>query len=80
MFQVIDCGKVCGYDEFPGLKDKGWSKDGKFETFEEALIYARKWCASYGSSYDGLEGFTLTEENNQYDYSGDGDLIEIIKL
>ena len=75
MFQVFDGGKPADETTVPRLKGLGW-ENSKFETFEEAQKYARMWCAPYGSSYDGMNGFVL-KLNEPYDYSGCGDTIEI---
>jgi hypothetical protein len=74
-FQVFDGDKPCDEVGVPRLKGLGWVTS-RFATFAEALKHARKWCAPYGSSYDGEEGFVL-EVNKPYDYSGYGDMITI---
>lgn len=73
MFTVFDNGKPA--DCFHHKVHPSW-KQSTFNTFEEALEYARKWLAPMGGSYDGKEGVVL-EVNTPYDYSGCGDLIEI---
>ena len=72
-FQVFDGDKPA---QFPDCRvDKSWD-NSVFDTEDEALVYARKWCAPYGSTYDGTQGFTI-KAGEKYDYSGYGDFIEI---
>lgn len=73
MFKVYDNGKEANC--FGYKVHESWDAKG-FETFEAALIYARKWIAPYGGSYDGTDGVIL-QLNKPYDYSGYGDFIEI---
>ena len=72
-YQVLDNDKPA--DCFNHKVDKSWNTN-VFDTFDEALEYARAWLAPYGGSYDGKSGIVL-KVNEPYDYSGYGDMIEI---
>lgn len=50
-----------------------------FNSFEEALLYARKWLGAYGGSDDGRSGIEL-KLNESWDYSGYGSMIEIREI
>jgi len=66
-YSVYDNGKPAKY---PDIKvDMSWVNN-KFNTFDEALTYARNWLGVYG------EGVIL-KVNVEWDYSGYGDKILI---
>ena len=76
MYQVFEDDRPA---QFPDFKvDPSWDKS-VFPTFDEALIYARKWIYPYGGAVDGKEGVMLTV-NVPYDYAGIGSYILIKEI
>ena len=73
MFQVFDSGHPA--DCHHCKVHSSWN-NSKFNTFEEALKYARMWGAPYVGAYDGSSGVEL-KLGVPWDYSGYGDTIEI---
>jgi hypothetical protein len=67
MFVVYDNNKPARYPEHN--VHYSWQCN-TYDTFEQALSYARKWLWPYG------EGVVL-KLNKPWDYSGYGDMIEI---
>lgn len=80
-YRVLDNGKPANRHLFPNVRFYGSDWDtSDFSTWEEALKYARQWCTPYGGSFDGEEGFILTPEEPEYDYSGYGDTVSISEV
>lgn len=73
MFQVFDNGVPA--DTAHCKVHHSWASS-TFQTYEEALKYARMWIAPYGGSYDGSQGLDI-ELDKPCDYNGMGDIIEI---
>ena len=68
-FVVYDNNKFAKYPECN--VHPSWSQCS-YDTFEEALDYARRWLGMYG-------GGVVLKVNEPWDYSGYGDTIEIRK-
>lgn len=67
MYQVMENGKPCDSTGF------AWAKSwqcSKFNTFEDALNYAKHWLGQFDTIPSDWDG-------SPYDYSGDGDFIKI---
>jgi hypothetical protein len=70
-YGVFDNNRAASTKGFPFLKGKCWNNH-LFDTFEEALKYARMWLGpQWGGSPDGTEGIVL-KLNESYDYDGYG--------
>lgn len=76
MFHVFENGIPC--NATCTKVHESWNNN-IFPTYEEALVYARKWIAPYGGSYDGLVGIGIPL-NVPQDYSGMGTYIEIREI
>ena len=78
-YQVFDNGHPCELDFPPpreGSDEYDWG-NSTFEEFDDALFHARIWLGdAWGGSDDGESGVVL-ESDEEYDYSGYGDVIEI---
>lgn len=73
MFQVFENDKPCDKTGFTWAKT--W-ETSKFNTFQEALQYAKKWLGAFGENVD----LYLTTPNVPYNYSGYGDMIVIKEI
>lgn len=66
-YQVLDNNRPA--DCFHCKVHESWNKS-KYDTFDEALNYARKWLGFYGTC-------VVLKPNTPWDYDGFGDMIEI---
>jgi len=66
MFEVFENDKSCNNTQFN--VHKSW-KNSKFNTYQEAKEYARKWLGGYIMPKDW--------DGSKFDYSGSGSIIEI---
>lgn len=66
-YQVFENNIPADNTHYLLIKDKGWHTS-RFETFHEALDYARNWFQPYLNYWDGL---------GIKDYNGYGDTAEI---
>ena len=71
MFEVLDNGKPASEEGYPSLKGLGW-KTNKFETLEQAIVYADKWFYPFCTGRHALTG--------PFDYSGYGDTAQIREI
>lgn len=73
-YAVFDNNKPASKIGFPLLLSDCWNSN-EFETFAEALVYAKNWVDGFGD--------TLPPDfapDTKYDYDGHGDTIEIRTL
>lgn len=69
-YQVFENDKPADNKRFSYLKGLDWN-NSSFDTFEEALKYAKSWLGDFDSIPPNFA------PNQKYDYSGYGDTIEI---
>lgn len=77
MFQVFDNDKETNEHGFPSMRIFGVRERKPFDKFDEAFEHALNWLAPMYIEVDERKLWEAFKNNQPYDYSGKGDLIEI---